>query len=82
VLFHLQQFADAVTSCDRALALQPTDPEAWLFRGSALQRLGRYKEAYAAFDKATGRQPQSVWQWLVGLVTPGAKASEPQWVKL
>ncbi len=82
VLFHLQQFADAVTSCDRALALQPTDPEAWMFRGSALQRLGRYKEAYAAFDKATGRQPQSVWQWLVGLVTPGAKASEPHWVKL
>ncbi|MBD2257129.1 tetratricopeptide repeat protein [Pseudanabaena sp. FACHB-2040] len=52
-LIHLQQPQAALKRCDRILAQYPDYSRAWMFRGVALQRLGRYPEAYAAFDRAT-----------------------------
>lgn len=61
-LIHLEQYAAALESCDRALSLchsacplaAATESEAWLFRGVALQRLNRYAEAYTSYENALG----------------------------
>ncbi|MEL6384654.1 MAG: tetratricopeptide repeat protein [Cyanobacteria bacterium J06626_18] len=56
-LIHMGRFQVALDLCDRALTLDGDHPQAWLFRGVACQRLGRWREAYACYDNATGRQP-------------------------
>lgn len=53
-LIHLDQPEAALEICDRALALYPNHPQTWLFKGVALQRLNRYDDAYACYDKAAG----------------------------
>jgi len=53
-LIHLDQPEAALEVCDRALALYPTHPQTWLFKGVALQRLNRYNDAYACYDQAAG----------------------------
>ena len=45
------KFARSLTDLDRALALQPTDPQAWLVRASVLTVVGRYEEAGQSCDK-------------------------------
>lgn len=49
---HLNQAQEALQVCDRALALDPHHPQAWLFKGVALHRLGRYDEAYSCYHQA------------------------------
>lgn len=51
-LIHGQRPQEALEKCDRILAQAPDHPQAWMFRGVALQRLGQYRHAYAAYDKA------------------------------
>jgi Tfp pilus assembly protein PilF len=41
-------FAAALSTLDRALAVFPSDPQAWLTRATVLRVLGRYPEAQAA----------------------------------
>lgn len=52
-LIHGQRPQEALERCDRILAQTPDHAQAWMFRGVALQRLGQYRQAYAAYDRAT-----------------------------
>lgn len=49
---------------DRILAKNPNDGAAWYSRGSALLKLGRYKQAIESFDKALALAPDkaSIWK--------------------
>ena len=61
----LERYEEAVASCNKALIIQPTDNQAWLFRGAALNHLGRYKQSYDSYDKALGIERQSIGQKLL-----------------
>ena len=52
VLCELERYEEALTSCDKALAIKPDYAEALGNRGLALQELKRYNEALATYDKA------------------------------
>jgi tetratricopeptide (TPR) repeat protein len=58
-LIHLARPEEALQLCDRALALNSHHPQAWLFKGVALHRLGHYSEAYTCYDRAVGEQRPS-----------------------
>jgi tetratricopeptide (TPR) repeat protein len=51
-LLHLDQPEAALQICNQTLELNATHPQAWLFKGVALYRLGRYDEAYACYAQA------------------------------
>lgn len=51
VLLWLNRLESALTCCNRALWLNPDHSQAWLFRGVALHRLGRSKEAYRSYRR-------------------------------
>lgn len=63
-LIHLEQAHEASQLCDRALELNPSHPQAWLFKGVALHRLGQYDQAYACYGRAVGKpsRQRTVWQ--------------------
>jgi len=50
--FNLGKHAEAVASCDKALAINPNFANAWRTRGLALRYLGRHVEAVVSYDKA------------------------------
>jgi tetratricopeptide (TPR) repeat protein len=50
-LIHLEQPAQALGVADRILAIAPEHPQGWLYRGVAQHRLGRYRDAYASYDR-------------------------------
>lgn len=52
LLLQRGRFAEAVSSSQQAMALQPTCGQAHLLEGRALSQLGRDQEAIAAFDRA------------------------------
>ncbi len=56
-LIHLELPQRALAVAGRVLAIAPDHPQGWLYRGVALHRLGRYKEAYASYAQV---QPSSV----------------------
>ncbi|MDA0867677.1 MAG: tetratricopeptide repeat protein [Cyanobacteria bacterium] len=49
---HLQQPTAALQVCNQVLAIDPRHPQALLFKGVALHRLGRYRAAYALYRQA------------------------------
>jgi tetratricopeptide (TPR) repeat protein len=51
-LIHLEQPKPALAIAEKLLKADPSQAQGWLFRGVALHRLGRYKEAYASYDRA------------------------------
>ena len=60
-----QEYPEAALSCcDRALAIAPDYEQGWLFRGVALHRLGRYRDAYASYDRALHQERLSWGQRL------------------
>jgi Flp pilus assembly protein TadD len=63
VLHGLGRAEEALTSCNRALAIQPNFPEAWFNRGRALDDLGRYEEALTSYDQALAIQPNFPEAW-------------------
>ena len=65
VFIHLGENEAALIDCDRALTINPKDKQAWLFKGVALNYLGRYKQCYASYDRALGIERRSVGQRLV-----------------
>ena len=73
-LIHLERPKDALQACDCALSLTSGHARAWLFRGVALHRLGRFHEAYECYDLAAGQQPtqqqRSLWERLKAWFTP------------
>ncbi|MEL7503737.1 MAG: tetratricopeptide repeat protein [Cyanobacteria bacterium J06554_6] len=52
---HLQRYGSALARCDRVLDWMPDHAQARLFRGVALQRLGRYGQAYQDYGRALNR---------------------------
>ncbi|WP_052288360.1 tetratricopeptide repeat protein [Leptolyngbya iicbica] len=51
-LLHLDQPEAALEICNQTLELSAAHPQAWLFKGVALYRLGQYDEAYACYAQA------------------------------
>jgi predicted O-linked N-acetylglucosamine transferase (SPINDLY family) len=60
----LRQWADALASLDRAIALRGDDAEAHYRRGNVLRELERRAEAVASFDRALSLRPDYVEAWL------------------
>ena len=54
------QFAASLATLERALALKPDDPQAWLTRATVLRVLGRYDEAAAACTEFSTRADPAV----------------------
>jgi tetratricopeptide (TPR) repeat protein len=58
--------SEALTQFDRALALEPNYVNAQFYKGLAMEKLGRWDDAIAAFTRALPRpQPERrvVWSW-------------------
>ncbi|MDB9483697.1 serine/threonine-protein kinase, partial [Dolichospermum circinale CS-537/05] len=62
-LFDLQKYEEAIASFDKAIAIQPNNPNFWNDRGNALGRLEKYKEAITSYDKAIAIQPNYYESW-------------------
>ena len=56
-LNNLGQYAEALASCDKAIAIDPNNAITWNNRGVALNSLGQYAEALASYDKAIAIKP-------------------------
>ncbi|MCC7207148.1 MAG: tetratricopeptide repeat protein [Anaerolineae bacterium] len=54
---------EALSSYDRALALDPDSAWIWARRGRTLRELERYDEALAAYDRALALDPGYGWAW-------------------
>jgi tetratricopeptide (TPR) repeat protein len=52
-LIHLDKPQRALAVLDTLVAQHPSHGQGWVFRGVALHRLGRYKEAYQCYDRGT-----------------------------
>jgi tetratricopeptide (TPR) repeat protein len=65
-------YARALDAADRAVAVRPDVPNAYVVRGHALRGLGRPRDAIGAFDAALDRAPGAI-EALLGL---GAAAFE------
>ncbi|MGB3137704.1 MAG: tetratricopeptide repeat protein [Nodosilinea sp.] len=50
-LIHLGHPDRALALADRVLAIAPDHSQGWLFRGVALHRLERYRDAYACYAR-------------------------------
>ncbi len=54
---------EALTYCDRAVAMRPNSPQAWEIRGDALYFLERYEGAKTAYQKAIELRPNDPKAW-------------------
>ncbi|PSN15159.1 hypothetical protein C7271_21120 [filamentous cyanobacterium CCP5] len=52
ILILLNCLTEALGCCDYVLWRDPHSPQAWLFRGVALHRLGRWWQAYRSYQRA------------------------------
>ena len=57
---NLGRYIEAIDSYDKALAINPTNAEAWYLRGHALGHLGQYVEAVNSYDKALSICPNDL----------------------
>lgn len=53
-----RQFAAAIVSYDRAIALKPDFAEAYIQRGNAQRKLGQFESAVASYDRALALLPE------------------------
>lgn len=58
------QYAEALASFDRSVALQPNYDAAWVFRGVVLIHLEQYSEALLSCDRAIEFCPTNSEAWL------------------
>ncbi|MDY6782733.1 MAG: tetratricopeptide repeat protein [Cyanobacteriota bacterium] len=68
VLIALERYEEAASSCSQALQGdgswgQAAPSKAWMNRGLALRRLGRYNEALEAYNRAIELEPGYVLAW-------------------
>ena len=56
-LFEKQENEKALAAYERAIALEPSNPDAYIGRGRTLARLRRYDEALASYGEALKRKP-------------------------
>lgn len=61
---NLGRYEEALVSFDQALAIQPDDHAAWVFRGVVLIHLGRYSEALISCEKALKIHPNDIQAWI------------------
>ena len=61
--FALRRHDDARAAIDKALALKPYSPQAWLVLGNILSAQGSHYEALAAYDKSLALDPQMADAW-------------------
>lgn len=54
-----QTFQDAVLAFEQELAANPTNPQAWVYQGMALEQLRQEARALTAYEKAIQLQPNS-----------------------
>jgi tetratricopeptide (TPR) repeat protein len=52
--YNLNRYDEAIQAYDRALELNPQDPEVWKNKGYTFNKLGKNKEANECFWKAIG----------------------------
>ena len=57
-------YSEALASFDQALAIQPYDHAAWIFRAVVLIQLNRYSEALASCETALAIQPHNQQAWI------------------
>jgi tetratricopeptide (TPR) repeat protein len=63
VLEKLHHYTDAVMAYNKAMQLNPNDPEVLRWRGNVLFSLKRYEEAIGSYDKAIQLQPSNPHLW-------------------
>jgi len=63
ILYSLERYEEAIASYDKAVAINPNDDWAWVFRGIMLGGLERYEEAIASYDKAIAINPNHDEAW-------------------
>ncbi len=59
----LNRLEDGLVACERALSLNATFAGAWYAKGVVLGKLGRWKEAQEAYDRATTLVPHYATRW-------------------
>ena len=52
------QYEDALSSFERAISLNQSDPDLWNLMGIVLRSLGRYDEAVECFNKSLEIDPR------------------------
>ena len=57
MLRELKRYAEALASYDRALVLDPGNPDVFFNRGNLLQEMGRFEEAVSNYDQALALNP-------------------------
>lgn len=58
------KYVEALTCFNKALAIQPQDNAAWVFKAVVLIHLNRYQEALASCEQALEIQPTDKQAWL------------------
>lgn len=58
-----QKYAEAITACDRAIAINPNYPEALWSKGFALDQQKRHEEALTLYERATELKPDFAEAW-------------------
>jgi tetratricopeptide (TPR) repeat protein len=59
-LIELERFEEALATCDKALSVNPAQPNTHNARGVVLGKLGRHDEALASYDRAVALMPDFV----------------------
>ena len=62
-LYHLGRRGESERSVAAALALDPANPDALMYRGLVLAELGKTDEALSSFDRALGADPSRADAW-------------------
>jgi len=63
VLIKMYHIDDALITIDKAIEIDPRNPEAWYLKGMVLGTLGRYTDALPAFDKVIGLESNNEKAW-------------------
>ncbi|MBE9031252.1 tetratricopeptide repeat protein [filamentous cyanobacterium LEGE 11480] len=63
ILGKLQKHRQTVAAYNKAIQLNPNDPEVLQWRGNLLVALGRYEEAIGAYDRAIQALPENATLW-------------------
>lgn len=77
--FELGRYVEALSSYEKAIAINPDHNEAWSNRGNALGKLGQHAEALVSYDKAIALNPKDADKaWYNRGVTLGKLGQYPQ----
>ena len=56
----LEEYKEALTSCNKAIALDAASVDAWIYKGFILKKTQRDTEAIAAYDQVLAINPGHV----------------------